>query len=1020
MCTRLEELTGEGQTLGTRRAWQVNNNGRRYFRFAGANSEFIGLAKSGAEIHEVIQAKKPMRFFMDIDIDKVKYAPALEMANRARDADDMEPINFDDLTRLLLIHVDIIMTELTEQNNHNKYVLGYETDAKCSRHVIFRDAIASCGYENKQINNYIADTVAKNTNGIFHNIFESEICRASIDAIGNTKNYMFLRFPGCGKGGDNMRTFMALTNGASRYDIDSLINVKYPTFESYEISAPTATPNIMWDITNNGEHIDGRVVSSNNTASDLSNFSESERAECAELFDQLKTLYPCYTVTFGNAGAFYGVKIARNAASYCHCCERVHQSMGAFVVKTDKIRVCCFAAKRGMKNKLSTHLKCIVRSHPKFKPSAVLADKFTPAPEDAINSIIAPHVVVEGGDCDKVIKDDNTSSYIISSPWGTGKSNFIARAVEDAKNNNTPIIAISSRKSLSIQQYSAWGLTNYSTITGRHSIAEHPFTNWQIESLHRVDKSAASALIIIDETTALAEQCRTGYKGRQGLHILGLLLSSCKRYIIADNNINEYIVRAATKAAPNIAPIIVKNNTFRFANARAEVFEGKNAHVIGKAEIIADVRANAAALIAGRQFKTTVVSCHSKRDVNELIAQMHAEFPDHKDYFISYTAETGDDVKINDFSDATVAWANKLAIIYSPTVSIGISCLADNIGTVYALHVDDNAPAEQSAQAIFRCRKLTNIRVFFRDSYSTAKLPSNEEEFLNYVTRNDYNDIAHDVVGHSSYNAMYRDITDVNELGNHLNNFVGLLYTSATLQAYRSKNAFAAELAAIFRRAGITTQITELRKLTEDDKDIINQSKESAKYLRESSAQRIDEMKAAYKKLGDSVDNQKIDKTKTEKLAERVSYLRELVRTLDVETTLEAADKYSEEMENCARFHTYIGMLNEKTNTHSKIGDYYDHVVSSDAERFKLIYSIMEDVKTGPKHGELLNESELFDKYGESIISKGLRLFGNRNMRRICESKARIRGVLNVALKYIGSVIKNDSSKRPIISNIWI
>ena len=51
-----------------------------------------------------------------------------------------------------------------------------------------------------------------------------------------------------------------------------------------------------------------------------------------------------------------------------------------------------------------------------------------------------------------------------------------------------------------------------------------------------------------------------------------------------------------------------------------------------------------------------------------------------------YTSETGDDIKQNDFSNVNKAWDNKLIVIYTCTVSVGVSCTLERRNSDIALH----------------------------------------------------------------------------------------------------------------------------------------------------------------------------------------------------------------------------------------------------------------------------------------------------------------------------------------------
>jgi hypothetical protein len=997
----LAALLGENKKIGSRTVWRIHDKeGKIYFDYAGTDGDYYKLIKNGCEVHEVFDDKKPQRFHMDIDIS------ANEDTCKIYAILDISPLKMADT---IISVADDVIRELTGGISVDKYILGYANSKKVSRHVIYENIIASCGLENKQINQYILGRVQQVNP-------ESEIwaiaAQLAIDPIGGTGSRS-LRLNNCPKSGDDTKILFPINtySNGGKIECAKLPKIIYNDVASpfyYHIGNPHGEPNIVWELVD--EEFKGRKTASN-SISNITEFSSEQQEELNELFAQMTKLYPEYNITTGQKGSIFGVKITRNKQSYCHVCCRNHSSLGAYVAVIDySPRVCCFAAKNPSKKYVSS-LNCIVRAHPKFVATPKLRNKYSAAPADSINSITEEHEIIADKNCHDGIEDDFSSSYIISAPWGAAKSAFIARAVTQAKEEGIKIIAISSRRSLSAQQAQAWGLVNYTEIKGRHNSDSHPYTNWQIDSLKRVDKNITGALIIVDEITALAHHCsgQTNYVQRAGLKILSHILKNSARYIVCDNDINNFAIDAMRIAAPAINPIIIRNNFNPFANINCNIFSGMGIHRIAQTEIFAELKENVQKFKDIGIMKSVCVAVHLREHVDTIVHQFNTEFPGMESYVCSYDANTGDDVKQTDFANATEAWKNKLLVVYSPTVTVGISCLEDSFENVYAIFEDGFISAQQSIQALFRCRKLKNINIFVESGgrRKKDKYPETEEELLKFINRGGMNDtVAPDVVGMTNYNDDMDIINDYDKLGYYLNNFVGKLYVSAMLQYYRSKNSFVGEMLTIFRASGINAVFAETVASSKAGDEV----KQRAEKIKEStiavSVAHFAEIRSAMENVSEENAHEKICKTRAEKMCLRGHVLTNYMKHFGIEA-MEVADKYDSKIAKRLLFQQYREQ--DETTGEVYLGDIYSKIVGAEKERFDLIDRILFDYSYGL--------DVAYETNAAYIRANCHRLFDYQNVGRLKSDNKR--GLLNIALKYVGLVIRNDINRNPVICNEW-
>lgn len=1025
-------LTNLGKkSLSNTRAWMIVKKDetdeaepQRYFIQAD-ESIYSDLCAEGWEIHEVICGRSPVRFHMDIDISREAVTKSGKQFSEVFDENDTNPA---ELTSVIIGFADYFINSVSLCGSaaEKKTIIGYDNGAKYSRHITYINAVLPNGEANKYICAYICDQI--------QNMYEGddmlEVIKSAIDPIG-TNGMQFMRMHSCPKGGDYSRV---LEDCAEYHEYINAIPLP-SEMHSYYIYCPNTVPTIAIpsDILPEGKDIN--AASGNNY---ISEFPAEHAPAVAELLKQVSTLYKEYTISECNG--FNGVRLSRNRPSYCHVCERNHTGMGAYVAIVNNIpRVCCFAAKRQCKKYVSSN-NCIVRAHPNYVPVPELATPYTPAPEDAVNTITVEHDKINAAECIDEIEDNYTDSYIISSPWATSKSKFINRAIEHAKNNDQIIIAISSRRTLSYQQITSWGLKNYEGdgLGSYVDPATEKWTNWQLESLRRLDCSKANgALIIVDEYTALSHHASDidAVAQRVGLNILKSLINKCARYIVADNDINDFQIKSLRIANGNINPRIIRNEWPAFSGCKTTIFTGTKAHDVAEIEIFEHLDRNITPYLAGEKYEPLCIASHDYYGVIGFYERFKARYPAAIDAIAHYTADTKKDKKRADFSNTTVAWKNKLVVIYSPTVSIGISCVLKEFKTVYALYYPNHISAQQSAQALFRCRAVQNLHIYVSTAgrKSSTKLPANENDLLDDIINTRAQKIAPDVAGFTSYNSDIDIITDKNKLGEHLSTFVGTLYVSATLQYNRSMNGFVSELTGILQRSGLTVNLVELKYLHADNKSVtvdeissIVQQREEAKiYTAIAKEERINTMAKLFNKARTfdttSAETLEFDPS-NEPLHEKATYLLRhyyqegetggVPYTAEqVPKVLKLSEKYETDIKAARKYKAYTSAINGESAQYYT-GDTFTVIGRKDAAIMEYTRKVINTLET-----------EGFDRcnelYADDIKDKAFKLFGDTHAARKAEGKNSAKNIINIALKPAGMKLTRNADNKIIPAYTW-
>ena len=194
-----------------------------------------------------------------------------------------------------------------------------------------------------------------------------------------------------------------------------------------------------------------------------------------------------------------------------------------------------------------------------------------------------------------------------------------------------------------------------------------------------------------------------------------------------------------------------------------------------------------------------------------------------------------DDIKQNDFSNVNKAWDNKLIVIYTCTVSVGVSCTLEKFSHCFAFFKPGILACTQSAQMLFRCRKLTDITISYFESRKRKDLPLESKDLFQWVTQSKNLMSLPDEFRHDRNPFITTQTsTSAKALEEALyNKFEGLLWISNEIEKNRSATYFIQRLKTIIERAGMTVHILTQDNITMYEVKQINQSDKEYKNMAE-------------------------------------------------------------------------------------------------------------------------------------------------------------------------------------------
>lgn len=552
--------------------------------------------------------------------------------------------------------------------------------------------------------------------------------------------------------------------------------------------------------------------------------------------------FPFYILR-GTATAGASIIFDRLHPHYCPVCVRDHDSEGAYVceeVVNGEIRACWLRCQRADKHAAALYSTRWVRD-------ADHVDEIRPLDNyDGIGfesgAIRAIQNINSRYNSDGIAAGSNRDTAV-RSVWGTGKTVYVVREVIDTidlarvAKYDPFIVHVSMRLSLTgstIGGFAGHDIkyrpTDYRKISGNldpKNNLKHRHVVFQAESLKRIPRECpAPTLIILDEPVQLFQHM-FGNDGplsadkAAAVSSLRSLIERADRVILLDNDLTEAHVatfESLRARRPGYKGFdVIVNEAKPWAGMEFKIVQGENAHDDVQLTALSFIHREMIKREAGESWNGCVITCHSldnARAMFRMARQALGENPDdpaEDSSGVLYTSETGSAVKARDFADAGSSWSTKTFIIYTGTVSVGVSNDHPHISHAFGLFSNNNATAENSAQMIFRSRQLRSVLIGYKGSREFG-LPYTPAELLQWLVvpfnrhnipdgiRDDRNPLA-GMIGETS--------SDPDALRRAVDNFEGQVFITATISRLRSRADWLGRFTRTIENAGIVPQLIE-------------------------------------------------------------------------------------------------------------------------------------------------------------------------------------------------------------------
>jgi len=319
----------------------------------------------------------------------------------------------------------------------------------------------------------------------------------------------------------------------------------------------------------------------------------------------------------------------------------------------------------------------------------------------------------------KLRKFEIVNTLVVRAGMKLGKSNNLKKYIDEcftnSQYNDTRIIIISFRKSWSgaVQKLFGDEFQLYSDMKGKLSSNKLII---QVESLHRLDVSNPPDLLILDECESIFEQFDSGnMKGNfnSSFAVFKYLMKFSKYIIGMDANITNRSYNLFTHFR-GVENIYYHYNSFKNAGKNKYYFTTKE--LVWFNQLLTDVG-------NGKKVVIPVNTLSFAKIVYEYLSTTF------KDKVIKlYCGETDQVEKVEHFKDVKKYWSQYDVLIYSSSVSAGISFEEIHYDRLFAHFTNRTCSALTAIQMCGRVRQLKDETLFICFNTCETNLPITADE----------------------------------------------------------------------------------------------------------------------------------------------------------------------------------------------------------------------------------------------------------------------------------------------------
>lgn len=342
---------------------------------------------------------------------------------------------------------------------------------------------------------------------------------------------------------------------------------------------------------------------------------------------------------------------------------------------------------------------------------------------------------------DKLIsKESEKSTFVIRANMKMGKTktliNYIISASERGIFGKNPkILFISFRRTFTqsllarlnseMAKFGIGDFKSYKDIDYQIALDVHPRCIVQVDSLHRITPGDSKPdLLILDEVESILSQFSSNLIRdlNNTYSVFEWLMSYSRKIICMDANVTTRTLEMLKKWQGK-EEIILYQNVYK--NASEDKY-----HILKSSKHLIKVALKK--LADGKKIVICSNSLSEAKTFREAITEIFSD----KLQIGMYSGETSPTQKDKHFSDVDLHWSKLDVLIYTPTVSAGVSYEEKHFDCLLAYFTSDSCDVETARQMIGRVRNLADRDYYIAFDSRRANYPTNKEEISRYLRYN--------------------------------------------------------------------------------------------------------------------------------------------------------------------------------------------------------------------------------------------------------------------------------------------
>ena len=549
----------------------------------------------------------------------------------------------------------------------NKNILVYDSSGVCgekykfSYHIIIKYAVENTN-EAKLFTKQIKSNVSS---------FASRI----IDSSVNSKNHG-LRILHSQKDGRIKKLTCEFNTCKKSTVLDSLVRW-YPSKDKEITVLPTKEYNITYDTFENP------LIPSNDNNSFISTILSYIPKDVLDGF-QFDKIINDQILTF-----------RRLHPSYCSICDRTHESENSLMILYTKERIIQLCRRSDG----SRTLKRFELEHTDEKEVSILENIInSPIIEDPLEFMKLKDKNVYS---ERYMREyEHKPTLVVKGQMSLGKSKQLLKYIDKYYDEDSVVRILTFRRAFTNSLRETFPHFHvYDTIKGEIKDENYKKLIIQMESLHRLNLSHEHIdLLILDEVESIFAQFNSGlYKHfNQAFAVFEYLLQSAKHVVCIDAHVGNRTYRLLKKMRPD-------HNIFFHWNKHKQLANSNYHFTLKENTLIAQY-------IESIKTKKVIVATNSLQKAKLLYEIAEGEQPKKK--IMLYSSETCEKLKKEHLSDVNKHWAKYDILIYTPTITAGISFEKSWFDEFFGFFSNNSCPVETCIQMIGRVRNIKSNNLY--------------------------------------------------------------------------------------------------------------------------------------------------------------------------------------------------------------------------------------------------------------------------------------------------------------------